>query len=54
MASPSGRLNSTTSVPDTRMRRDGCGGRVGWEVALLTGIETVSSRPLRKIVLQEG
>jgi hypothetical protein len=36
------------------MRRDGCGGRVGWEGELLTGIETVSRRPIRKIVLQEG
>jgi hypothetical protein len=36
------------------MRRDGCGGRVGWEGELLTGIETVSRRPMRKIVLQEG
>ena len=48
---PSGRYYI---VPDTRMRRDGCSGRVGWEGELLTGIETVSSRPMRKIVLQEG
>jgi hypothetical protein len=32
---------------------DGCGGRAG-RVELLTGIEGVSSRPVRKIVLREG
>jgi hypothetical protein len=32
------------------MRDDGCGGRAGKE-ELLTGIEGVSSRPMRKIVL---
>jgi hypothetical protein len=36
-----------------RMRHDGCGGRAG-RVELLTGIEGVSSRPVRKIVLREG
>jgi hypothetical protein len=36
-----------------RMRHDGCGGRAG-KVELLTGIEGVSSRPVRKIVLREG
>jgi hypothetical protein len=33
-----------------RMRHDGCGGRAG-RVELLTGIEGVSSRPVRRIVL---
>jgi hypothetical protein len=33
-----------------RMRHDGCGGRAG-KVELLTGIEGVSSRPVRRIVL---
>ena len=33
-----------------RMRHDGCGGRPG-RVELLTGIEGVSSRPVRRIVL---
>jgi hypothetical protein len=33
-----------------RMRHDGCGGRAG-KVELLTGIEGVSSRPERRIVL---
>jgi hypothetical protein len=33
-----------------RMRHDGCGGRAG-KAELLTGIEGVSSRPVRKIVL---
>jgi len=36
-----------------KMRHDGCGGRAG-KVELLTGIEGVSSRPVRKIVLREG
>jgi hypothetical protein len=36
-----------------RMRHDGCGGRAG-RAELLTGIEGVSSRPVRKIVLREG
>ena len=36
-----------------KMRHDGCGGRAG-TVELLTGIEGVSSRPVRKIVLREG
>jgi hypothetical protein len=34
------------------MRHDGCGGRAG-KAELLTGIETVSSRPMRKFVLLE-
>ena len=36
-----------------RMRHDGCGGGAG-KVELLTGIEGVSNRPVRKIVLREG
>ena len=36
-----------------RMRHDGCGGRAG-RAELLSGIESVSSRPVRKIVLREG
>ena len=36
-----------------KMRHDGCGGRAG-KAELLTGIEGVSSRPVRKIVLREG
>ena len=36
-----------------RMRHDGCGGRAG-KAELLTGIEGVSSRPVRKIVLRDG
>ena len=36
-----------------RMRHDGCGGRAG-KAELLTGIEGASSRPVRRIVLQEG
>jgi hypothetical protein len=36
-----------------KMRHDGCGGLAG-KAELLTGIEGVSSRPVRKIVLQEG
>jgi hypothetical protein len=36
-----------------RMRHDGCGGRAG-KVELLTGIEGVSSRPVRRILLIDG
>ena len=36
-----------------RLRHDGCGGRAGW-VELRSGIEGVSSRPVRRIVLREG
>jgi hypothetical protein len=35
-----------------RKRHDGCGGLAG-KAELLTGVETVSSRPMRKIVLLE-
>ena len=35
-----------------RMRHDGCGGRAG-KVELMTGIEGVTSRPVRRIVLLE-
>jgi hypothetical protein len=34
-----------------KMRHDGCGGRAG-KAELLTGIEGVSSRPVRRIVLR--
>jgi hypothetical protein len=36
-----------------RMRHDGCGGLAG-KAELLSGIEGVSSRPVRRIVLREG
>jgi hypothetical protein len=36
-----------------RMRHDGCGGWAG-RVELLTGIEGVSSRPVRRIVVLNG
>ena len=36
-----------------KMRHDGCGGRAG-KAELITGIEGVSSRPVRRIVLREG
>ena len=36
-----------------KMRHDGCGGRAG-KAELLSGIEGVSSRPVRRIVLREG
>jgi hypothetical protein len=35
------------------MRHDGCGGLAG-KAKLLTGIEGVSSRPVRRIVLMDG
>ena len=34
-----------------RMRHDGCGGRAA-KAELLTGVEGVNSRPVRKIVLR--
>ena len=34
-----------------RMRHDGCGGLAG-NAELLTGIESASSRPVRKIILR--
>jgi hypothetical protein len=37
----------------SRMRHEGCGGRAG-RAELLTGIDGVSSRPVRKIVLRGG
>jgi hypothetical protein len=36
-----------------RMRHDGCGGLPG-RAELITGVEGVSSRPVRRIVLREG
>jgi hypothetical protein len=36
-----------------RVRHERCGGRAG-RAELLTGIEGVSSRPVRKIVLRDG
>ena len=36
-----------------RMRHERCGGRAG-KAELLTGIECVSSRPVRRILLREG
>jgi hypothetical protein len=36
-----------------RMRHDGCGGR-GARAELLTGVDDVSSRPVRRIVLIDG
>jgi hypothetical protein len=35
------------------MRHDGCGGRAG-RVELLSGIDGVASRPVRRIVLRNG
>jgi hypothetical protein len=35
------------------MRHEGCGGNAG-KVELLTGIDGVSSRPVRRIVLRAG
>jgi len=37
----------------SRMRHEGCGGRAG-RVELLSGVEGVSSRPVRRIVLLAG
>jgi hypothetical protein len=48
------RIECDRSLRDiiARMRHDGCGGLAA-KAELLTGIETVSSRPMRKIVLLE-
>jgi hypothetical protein len=37
----------------SRMRHEGCGGRAG-RVELVSGVEGVSSRPVRRIVLLAG
>jgi hypothetical protein len=46
------RMRSLRPIRDiiARMRHEGCGGRAG-KVKLLTGIEGVSSQPVRRIVL---
>ena len=36
-----------------KLRHDGCGGRAG-RAELLTGIDGASSRPVRRIVVQDG
>ena len=36
-----------------KMRHDGCGGRAE-KAELLSGVDGVSSRPVRKIVLRDG
>ena len=41
------------SVILARMRHDGCGGRPAY-VELLSGIEDISTRPVRRIVLRAG
>ena len=43
----------TLRVLIARMRHDGCGGLAG-KIELLTGIDGVSSRPVRRIVLWAG
>jgi hypothetical protein len=43
----------TLRVLIARMRHEGCGGNAG-KVELLTGIDGVSSRPVRRIVLRAG
>jgi hypothetical protein len=43
----------TLRVLPSRMRHDGCGGRAA-RVELLTDIDGVSSRPVRRIVLRAG
>jgi hypothetical protein len=45
--------NMTLRVLLARMRHDGCGGRAGY-VELISGIDGVSKRPVRRIVLREG
>jgi hypothetical protein len=43
--------NMVLRVYLSRMRHEGCGGRAG-RVELLSGVEGVSSRPVRRIVLR--
>jgi hypothetical protein len=50
MSTPDG-LSGTLRDILASMRHDGCGGRAG-RVELLTGIDGVSSRPVRRIVLR--
>jgi hypothetical protein len=40
-------------APERQMCHDGCGGRAG-RAELLTGIDGVLSRPVRKIVVLAG
>jgi hypothetical protein len=55
MTSPSAPWRDRTlRVILARMRHDGCGGGLGAKAELLTGIDGVSSRPVRRIVLREG
>jgi hypothetical protein len=49
----SSRRNLPIPVLLARMRHESCGGLAG-KAELLTGIEGVSSRPVRKIVRGEG
>jgi hypothetical protein len=56
-------LNETHATPGqrnmrlrdllARARHEGCGGRVA-KAVLMTGVEGVSSRPVRRIVLRSG
>jgi hypothetical protein len=50
---PGGRRNLPIRALLARMRHEGCGGLAG-KAELLTGIEGVSSRPVRRIVLRGG
>ena len=47
------RASLTLRILIARMRHEGCGGGAG-KVELLTGIDGVSSRPVRRIVLRGG
>ena len=49
----SARAHMALRVILDRMRHDGCGGRAG-KAELLTGIEGVPSRAVRRIVLRDG
>ena len=51
-SSPARQRDMALGVLIARARHDGCGGRAG-RVELLTGIEGASSRPVRRIVLQQ-
>jgi hypothetical protein len=48
-----GRFSTDAIGAQPQTHHDGCGGRAG-KAELLTGIEGVSSRPVRRIVVLDG
>jgi hypothetical protein len=50
MGIPGCERGKKTAPALARMRHEGCGGRAG-RAELLTGIDGISSRPVRRIIL---